>query len=112
MRVDFVRVLATLAAGAFVGLTSSASAAVKEHCGSVSYTYPGTDGHGHGALNNLTAVNVSCAKARNIAKAFLITHKAPEHWRARTKVAVIHGTAVGEEIFTQGRARVVGDQAG
>ena len=111
MRVDIVGLLGAFLTCGFIALAASADASVTEHCGSVSYTYPCTHGHGHGALNNLTAVNVSCARARSVSKTFLIIHKAPEHWHARTRMVVIDGSTVGEEIFTRGRARVGGDLA-
>ncbi len=78
MRVDFVRLfgISRVTCG-LIALTSSAGASVTEHCGSVSYTYPDTDDHGHAALSNLTAASVPCTKARSVAKAFLIACKAP-----------------------------------
>ncbi len=81
-------------------LFSPASAPAPRGCGSVSYTFPHTDGHGHAALNNLTAVGVSCSTARSVASAFLITGKAPKNWHATIKLSS------GEEIFTRGKARV------
>jgi hypothetical protein len=110
MRAELLRVVAPVAVGGLIALTGTAGASVAEHCGSVSYTVPHTDDHGHRALNNLTAVNVSCAAARSVARTFLIRLKAPEHWHATSKVVVVHGNTVGEEIFTRGRARVIGDQ--
>jgi|HubBroStandDraft_1064217.scaffolds.fasta_scaffold227993_2 hypothetical protein len=111
MRVDFVWVLVALAVCGLAALTPWASASVTEHCGSVSYTFPGTDDHGHAALNNLTATNVACAKARSVAKTFLITHKPPKDWHASSRTVLTKGFTVGEEIFTQGKARIVGDLA-
>jgi hypothetical protein len=96
---------------AFIALTSSASTSVTERSGSVSHTGSGTGGHGLGALNALTAFNVSCAKARTVAKTFLITRKAPKHWHPSTRMVVENGTTVGEEIVTQGRVCVVGGMA-
>ena len=80
-------------------------------CGSVSYTFPGTHGQGHAALNNLTASGVSCSTARTVAKAFLAGHKSPKGWHAMSKTVVNHGNTIGEEIFTRGSARIVGDVA-
>jgi hypothetical protein len=80
-------------------------AAHPEHCGSVSYTFPHTDDHGHAALNNLTAVGVSCPAARSVAEEFLVTGKPPSSWHAT------HGKMGGEAIFTRGTARITGDIA-
>jgi hypothetical protein len=77
-------------------------ASAPRSCGSVSYTFPHTDGHGHAARNNLTAVGVSCSTARSVASAFLVTRKAPKNWQATIKLTS------GEEIFTRGKARVTG----
>jgi hypothetical protein len=74
-------------------------------CGSVSYTFPHTGGHGHAALNNLAAVGVSCATARSVARDFLLTGRPPRGWHATL------GTNAGQEILTRGRARVSGDIA-
>jgi hypothetical protein len=74
-----------------------------KRCASVSYTFPNTGGHGHAALNNLTALGVSCATARSVARAFIVTGKAPRHWRVRMKG--------GKEILTRGGARVTGELA-
>jgi hypothetical protein len=81
----------------------SPAAAPPKNCGSVSYTFPHTGGHGHAALNNLTAVGVSCLTARSVANDFLVTGKPPRNWQATLK------TTVGEEIFASGKARVTGD---
>ncbi len=84
-----------------------------KNCGSVSYTFPHTAGHGHAALNNLMAVAVSCATARSVASAFLISGKPPRSWHATMKTLITHldgqSNTVGEEIFTRGQARVTGD---
>ena len=80
-------------------------------CGSVSYTFPGTHGEGHAALNNLTASGVSCATARTVARAFIANHKLPPGWRAMSKTVVRRGNTLGEEILTRGSARVIGDLA-
>jgi hypothetical protein len=77
----------------------------------VSYTFPGTHNEGHAALNNLTASGVSCTTARTVAKAFLADHKLPGGWRATSKTVVSHGNTLGEEIFSRGSARVIGDVA-
>jgi hypothetical protein len=84
---------------------SPASAPTPKRCGGVSYTFPHTDGHGHAALNNLTAVGVSCSTARTVASDFLVTGKPPRNWHATSK---LDG---GEEILTRGKARVTGDLA-
>jgi hypothetical protein len=84
-------------------LVSPAGAPAPKSCGSVSYTFPHTGGHGHAALNNLRAVGVSCLTARSVANDFLVTGKPPRDWHATLK------TTVGEEIFTRGKARVIGD---
>ena len=84
-------------------LFSPAGAAAPTHCGSVSYTFPHTDDHGHAALNNLTAVGVPCSTARSVANDFLRAGKPPRTWRAT------FNATVGEEIFTRGKARVAGD---
>jgi hypothetical protein len=80
-------------------------------CGSVGYTVPHTHDEGHTALNNLTASGVSCSTARAVAKAFLTGHKPPQGWHAMSKTVVSHGNTLGEEIFTRGAARVIGDMA-
>jgi hypothetical protein len=87
-----------------VNLFSPAGASTRRRCGSVSYTFPHTDDHGHAALNNLTAVDVSCATARSVARALIVTGRAPKHWHAAMKSS-------GEEVLTDGRARVTGDIA-
>ncbi len=71
-------------------------------CGSVSYTFPHTNGEGRAALNRLMAVGVSCATARSLASAFLATGKPSRYWHAVTKLNS------GEEVFTRGKARVTG----
>lgn len=86
-----------------VHLISPAVAPAPKDCGSVSYAIPHTGGHGHAALNNLTAVGVSCLTARSVAHAFLVTGKPPSSWHATVKISV------GEEIFTRDDARVTGD---
>jgi hypothetical protein len=86
-----------------VHLISPTVTAAPKDCGAVSYTYPHTDGHGHAALNNLTAVDVSCRTARSVASEFLVTGKPPSSWHANAKVSA------GKEIFTRGNARVTGD---
>ena len=100
--------MALLAAGAL--LVASPTTASAATCGSVSYTFPGTHGQGHAALNNLTASGVSCSTARTVAKAFLAGHKSPKGWHAMSKTVVSHGNTL-EEIFTRGSARIVGDVA-
>lgn len=97
-----------------VGALTAASPAVASAatpCGSVSYTVPNTHDEGHAALNDLTASGVSCPTARTVAKAFLAGHEPPKGWYAKSKNVVSHGNTVGEEIFTRGSARVVGDIA-
>jgi hypothetical protein len=84
-------------------LFSPPSAPAPKKCGSVSYTFPHTDGHGHAALNNLKAVGVSCSTARAVANDFLVTGKPPKNWHASLRASV------GEEVFTRGKARVAGD---
>jgi hypothetical protein len=74
-------------------------------CGSVAHTFPHTDGHGHAAVNNLTAVGVSCSTARAVASEFLVTGKPPRNWHTA------RNTAVGRVTFTSGTARVAGDVA-
>jgi hypothetical protein len=81
----------------------SPAATRPKHCGSVSYTFPHTDGHGHAALNNLTAVAVACTTARSVAHDFLVTGKPPRNWHTA------RNTKVGEVAFTRGAARVSGD---
>lgn len=96
-----------------VHLFSPASAPAPTSCGSVSYTFPHTDGHGHAALNNLTAINVSCVTARSVAHAFLATGKPPKHWHAAVRMVTTHidgqADTVGEEVITHAGARVTGD---
>jgi hypothetical protein len=72
-------------------------------CGSVSYTFPHTGGHGHAALNNLRAVGVGCSAARSLARDFLMTGKPPRGWHATFE------TSDGRQIFTRGTARVTGE---
>lgn len=83
----------------------SPAAAHPKNCGSVSYTFPHTDDHGHAALNNLTAVGVSCLIARSVAGDFLVTGKPPKNWHATI------GRTGGEAVFTRGAARVTGELA-
>ena len=94
---------------------ASATASAATSCGSVSYTIPNTHGEGHAALNDLVAINVSCRIARSVAKAFLVTGKAPKRWRGSTKTVVTHANGatntVSEEIFTRHTSRVTGDIA-
>jgi hypothetical protein len=101
---------ATLIAGA-LAVTSSATASMATRCESVSYTIPGTHNEGHAALNNITATGVSCVTARAVARVFLVDNKPPSGWRATAKTVVSHGNTLGEEIFTRGSARVIGDIA-
>ena len=107
MRSVLIALLGTGALLAAAPATASAATA----CGSVSYTFPGTHGQGHAALNNLTASGVSCSTARAVAVAFLADHKLPKGWHGRSKIVVHHGNTVGEEIITRGPARIVGDIA-
>jgi hypothetical protein len=106
---------ALLAAGALAvaspAVASPSAPSAATACGSVSYTVPGSHGEGHAALNDLTASGVSCATARTVAKAFLADRKLPRGWRARPKTVVRHGETIGEQVFTHGSARVVGDLA-
>ncbi len=96
-----------------VRLFSPTRAPATKNCGSVSYTLPHSAGHGHAALNNLTAVAVSCATAHSVASAFLINGKPPRSWHTTAKTVVTHldgqSHTVGEEIFSRGQARVTGD---
>ena len=96
-----------------VHLFSPTSAPAATRCGSVSYTLPHTDGHGHAALNNLAAIDVSCVTARSVAHAFLVSGKPPGSWHAALKILSTHidgrADTVGEEIITHGAARVSGD---
>ncbi len=104
----------TLTVG-LLAFTTPALAASTTNCGSVSYTVPHTGGHGHAALNNLTASNATCTTARSVAATFLRTRKAASGWHVSSKTVVVHSygqaNTVGEEIFTRGTARVVGDLA-
>ncbi|HEV3321590.1 MAG TPA: hypothetical protein VG147_05295 [Solirubrobacteraceae bacterium] len=102
--------IALLATGALVA-ASPATASAATACGSVSYTFPGTHGQGRAALNDLTAFGVSCSTARAVAKAFLAGHKTPKGWHAMSKTVVSRGNTIGEEIFTRGSARIIGDIA-
>ena len=102
--------VALLAVGVLVTLPSAARASV-EKCGSVSYTVPGTHGHGHSALNNLAARGVSCRIARDVAKTFLEHHAPPAGWHVTSRTVVSHHNTLSERIFTRGSARVVGDLA-
>jgi hypothetical protein len=96
-----------------VHLFSPTSAPASKNCGSVNYTFPHTGGHAHAALNNLTAVAVSCVTARSVAHAFLVTGKPPKSWHATLKTVVTHidgqANTVSKEIFIRGKARVTGD---
>ncbi len=83
-----------------VELFAPAGALAIKRCGSVSYTFPHTDNHGHAALNNLTAAGVSCKTARSVARTLIVTGRPPKHWRAKRKG--------GEEILSKGDARVTG----
>ena len=83
----------------------SPTAKLPRKCGSVSYTFPNTGGNGRAALNNLTAVGVSCSTARSVAEDFLIAGKPPKGWHAKP------GATGGEEILTRGAARVRGELA-
>jgi hypothetical protein len=98
-----------------LALAPSAGASTSAKCGSVSVTIPHTNNHGHAALNNITATNVTCVTARSVAKTFLLTTKAPKNWHASTKTVVVHSygqtNTVSEEILTRGTARVTGDIA-
>ncbi len=105
MRSVLIALLATGAVAAASPVTASAATA----CGSVSYTIPGTHEQGHAALNDLTASGVSCSTARAVAKAFLAGHKTPKGWHAMSKTVMSRGNAIGEEIFTRGSARIIGD---
>ena len=99
------------AASAFAGSTpaiASAAPAIAA-CGSVSYTVPGTHDEAHVALNNLTASGVSCSTARTVARAFVSGRRLPSGWHVKAKTVVSHGNTLGEEIFTRGSARVIGD---
>ncbi len=102
--------IALLAAGALHAAVP-ATASTATACGSVSYTFPGTHGQGHAALNNLTASGVSCSTARAVARAFLAGHKPPKGRHAMSKTVVSRGNTLGEEILTRGSARIVGDVA-
>jgi hypothetical protein len=102
--------LALLAVGVPMSLPAGARASIQK-CGSVSYTVPGTHGHGHAALNNLAARGVSCRVARTVAKTFLEHHAAPTGWHVTSRTVVSHHNTLSERIFTRGSARVVGDLA-
>jgi hypothetical protein len=105
-------VLASVVTGSAVGAGVPAVAAVPMvRCGSVSYTFPGTHDEGHAALNNIVASGVACSTARTVAKAFVRNHELPSGWHAKSKTVVSHGNTLGEEIFTRGSARVIGDVA-
>jgi hypothetical protein len=104
-------VLITLLAAVALAASSAAVASPPAACGSVSYTIPGSHGQGHAALNDLTASGVSCSTARTVAKEFLTSHRTPKGWHATSKVVVSHGNTLGEQIFTRGSARVIGDLA-
>ena len=110
-----LRTIAVLLCTGLLALAASASASAAARCGSVSYTIPNTHNQFHAALNNLVAVNVSCQTARSVAKAFLMTRKAPKGWHASTKTVVTHlngqANTVSEEFLTRRTARVTGDIA-
>jgi hypothetical protein len=105
---------ASVAFGLLV-FAASAGAVAPKNCGSVGVTIPHTGGHGHAALNNLTAANVACSTARSAATTFLLKGKAPKNWGATSKTVVVHArgqtNTVSEEILTHGDARVIGDVA-
>lgn len=101
--------LALAVTGALAATPAAAAPTIR--CESVSYTIPGTHNEGHAALNNLTASGVSCVTARAVATAFLADHKLPGGWRATSKTVMSHGNTLGEEIFSRGSARVIGDIA-
>ena len=107
-------VFLTLTVGLLAFVPPAVASSVS-NCGSVSYTIPHTNNHGHAALNNLTATKVTCATARSVARTFLATRKAPTNWHATSKTIVMHShgqaNTVGEEIFTRGAARVSGEIA-
>jgi hypothetical protein len=98
-----------------VDLFAPAGGLAIKKCGGVSYTFPHTGGHGHEALNNLTAVGVSCATAQAVARALIVSGRAPRHWRATMKQVPIRvngaSVTVGEVVLIDGDARVVGDIA-
>ena len=112
-----LRAIAIVVASAAVSAVSAvpAGATAPKRCGSVSYTFPHTHNHGHAALNNLTAVGVSCADARRVARRYLATGKAVARWTARITLVTVHINGhrytEGEEIFTNGRAHVTGEVA-
>lgn len=83
----------------------SPAAARPEHCGSVSYTYPHTNGNGRAALNNLTAVGIACSTARSVAGRFLAAGKPPAGWHQAPDMSA------GEVTLERGAARVTGDIA-
>jgi G:T-mismatch repair DNA endonuclease (very short patch repair protein) len=83
----------------------AAGAATAKNCGSVSYTYPHTNGEGHAALNNLKATGVSCSVARAVAKSDLVHRKAPAGWKAKT------ADNGGQVILTDGSKKITGEVA-
>ncbi len=104
-------VLIALLAAVALAAASPPTALAATACGSVSYTIPGTHDQGHAALNNLTVSGVSCSTARAVARAFLAGHMPPQGWHAMSKTVVSRGNTIGEEIFTRGSARIIGDVA-
>ena len=115
MRVVALRALAAASTVGLVAFPTTANGAASKNCGSVGYTVPHTHDEGHAALNNLRAVDVSCPSARKVALTFLSSGKAPARWRARPKTITTtrkgEVTTVGEEVFTDGLARITGDIA-
>jgi hypothetical protein len=105
-----ISLLALLVVGVLVSLPPAARASGRK-CGSVSYTFPGTSGNGHAALNNLTAHDISCRIARTVAKTFLEHHAPPKGWHVASKIVKRNHDTLSERIFTRGSARVVGDLA-
>jgi hypothetical protein len=103
--------LVVVLATASLTAASPAAASPATRCESVSYTIPGTHDEGHAALNNLIASGVSCSTARAVARTYLADHKPPSGWRVTSKTVVSHGDTLGEEIFSRGSARVIGDVA-
>jgi hypothetical protein len=117
MRVTILRALVLLSLTVVGGIgVASAGAATARTCGSVSYALPNTGGHGHAALNNLTALRISCAAAREVAQNFLVNdERTTGGWHVRMRTVIKHtgghAHSVGEDIFTRGTARIVGDFA-
>lgn len=107
------RILTVLLAACACAACSTATAIATQarDCGSVSYTRPGTNGEGRAALNDITTSGVSCSTARTVAKDFLAGYALPTDWHAKSKTVMHHGATIGEEVFTRGPARVIGDVA-